>query len=69
MIKEVQKATPGKATGQKELMIGFKFRKNQWSESVVPEIRLNGKWLESLGFKMGSKVKVEFKAGKIVLTP
>ena len=51
----------------KELKIGFLFRRNKYSEAIVPEIRLNGKWLEKLGFGMGQKVKVEYKNGQIVL--
>jgi hypothetical protein len=58
---------PEKCT-RKELKIGFLLRKCMYSESFVPEIRLNGKWLEVAGFKAGKKVKIEYRDGEIVLT-
>lgn len=33
----------------------------------VPLIRLKGKWMEKMGFKVGSKVEVTGKKGKITL--
>ena len=60
-------AESNKVAECKELKIGFQFRKNRFSECVVPEIRLNGKWLSHLGFEMGKKVKVEFVKGQIIL--
>ncbi len=51
----------------KELKIGFQFRKYRFSECVVPEIRLKGKWLSRLGFEKGKKVIVEFAKGQIIL--
>jgi len=32
-----------------------------------PFIRLQGKWLESLGFQIGSRITVEEKQGELVL--
>ena len=32
-----------------------------------PFIRLNGKWLEALGFEIGKKITVEEKQGELVL--
>ncbi len=34
---------------------------------VTPFIRLQGKWLDELGFKVGSKFSAEIKEGKILL--
>jgi hypothetical protein len=36
---------------------------------LVAEIRLNGIWLESLGFKANSTMLVSYENQKIVLTP
>lgn len=68
MTKKDITAENNKVVECKELKIGFQFRKNRFSECVVPEIRLNGKWLSRLGFEMGKKVKVEFVKGQIILS-
>lgn len=36
--------------------------------SFHPVIRLGGKYLERLGFDIGTAIKVEFEAGKITIT-
>lgn len=33
----------------------------------VPQIRLQGLWLEQLGFEPGAEIKVECEEGKIVI--
>jgi hypothetical protein len=62
------KAEDNKVVECKELKIGFQFRHYQFSKCIVPEIRLNGKWLASLGFERGKKVKVEYTKGRIILS-
>lgn len=34
----------------------------------TPTIMMKGKWLEKLGFEVGSKYKAEFQNGKIIIT-
>lgn len=34
----------------------------------VPTIRLHGRWLEDLGFKVGEKVTVEEEYGRLVVS-
>jgi len=34
----------------------------------VPEIRLEGQWLEQLGFKKGNTVKIDQKKNKLIIT-
>ncbi|WP_018343945.1 SymE family type I addiction module toxin [Cytophaga aurantiaca] len=60
-------AESNKVAECKELKIRPLYRKNRYSESIVPEIRLNGKWLSDLGFEQGKKVQVEFVKGQIIL--
>jgi toxic protein SymE len=43
----------------RKLTIYTKFRQNGRDYTTIPEIRLEGKWLEKLGFMQGQKVKVE----------
>ena len=45
----------------RKLKIHSKFRTRRWDNTTVPEIRLEGKWLERLGFKEGQIVNIEQK--------
>lgn len=38
-------------------------------KTVVPFIRLSGKWLDQLGFKVGTKFHIEKEENKIILIP
>ena len=45
-------------------------RVQRWSDdTIVPEIRLSGAWLQKLGFCYGGKVEVNVSMGKLVITP
>jgi len=35
----------------------------------IPQIRLQGKWLYDLGFKVNDPVIISFKSGKIIIKP
>lgn len=37
------------------------------SEEQVPQIRLQGKWLEQHGFKTGKKIIVEERYGELII--
>ena len=50
------------------LKIHRKFRYRTWDNTTVPEIRLEGKWLEELGFKQGYEVLIEQKMNKLIIT-
>jgi len=51
------------------LKIHNKFQLRAWNTStIVPEIRLEGKWLEELGFKSGNKVVIEQQQHKLIIT-
>ena len=43
----------------KKIKIQPKHRRRTYDEIWIPEIRMEGKWLEKLGFKQGEHVKVE----------
>lgn len=61
--------TPGKKN-TRTLKIQPLIRVQRWSDdTIVPEIRLSGAWLQKLGFCYGGKVEVRMSAGKLVLTP
>jgi len=42
--------------------------KRRRPEQVMPLIRLSGKWLDRLGFPVGSKLAVQAEPGRLVLT-
>lgn len=51
------------------LKIYSKFRYRRWGNNyTVPEIRLEGQWLEQLGFEQGNKVLIEQKNNKLIIT-
>ena len=52
----------------KKIKIQPKHRKRTYDEIWIPEIRMEGKWLEKLGFKQGEHVQVEWKRKKLIIT-
>jgi len=51
------------------LKIYSKFRYRRWGNNYsVPEIRLEGQWLEQLGFEQGNEVLIEQKKKKLIIT-
>ena len=52
----------------RKLKIHSKFRYRRWDNTTVPEIRLEGRWLEELGFKEGEQVQIEQEHNKLVIT-
>jgi toxic protein SymE len=45
-----------------------KFRSRTYDSILIPEIRLEGKWLEKLGFIQGQTVSIEQKKNKLTIT-
>ena len=52
----------------RKLKIHSKFRTRRWDNTTIPEIRLEGKWLEELGFKQGQIVIIEQEQNKLIIT-
>jgi toxic protein SymE len=51
------------------LKIHSKYQARRWGRGVsIPEIKLEGKWLEQLGFKQGHMVKVKQMKNKLTIT-
>ena len=40
-----------------------------YDKTIVPFIRLSGRWLDELGFKVGTKFHIEKEENKITLIP
>ncbi|WP_420401533.1 SymE family type I addiction module toxin [Flagellimonas sp.] len=53
----------------KKIKIQPKHRKRTYDQIIIPEIRIEGKWLEALGFRLGEYVQVEWVQDKLVITP
>ena len=54
----------------RRLKILSKFQRRAYNRHVtVPEIKLEGKWLEKLGFELGGEVIVKQQKGKLTITP
>jgi toxic protein SymE len=54
--------------GFRKLKIHTKFRSRTYDNILIPEIRLEGKWLEKLGFTQGQMVSIEQKKNKLIIT-
>ncbi len=52
----------------RKLKIHSKFREREYDRILIPTIRLEGKWLENLGFKTGNEVIVYQQQNKLVIT-
>jgi len=52
---------------ERKLKIHSKVRYRKWDQITVPEIRLEGKWLDDLGFKEGKQVVIDQKKNKLTI--
>ncbi len=52
----------------RKLKIHTKHRARRFDETTIPEIRLEGKWLDKLGFKQGQTIKIEQELNRLIIT-
>jgi toxic protein SymE len=52
----------------RRLTVYTKFRERTYDNTTVPEIRLEGRWLEKVGFYKGQRVKIEQEQGRLIIT-
>jgi len=52
----------------RKLKIHTKYQARRFGEVKIPEIRLEGKWLDELGFKQGQTVTIELADNKLTIT-
>lgn len=50
------------------LKVHSKVRYRRWDNTTVPEIRLEGKWLEQLGFEQGNEIIIKQNKKKLTIT-
>jgi len=53
----------------KSMKVAYTSRYQKNGTRTVPQIRMEGKWLEELGFSAGSSVMVEYEEGSIRIRP
>ncbi|QMU66782.1 MAG: type I addiction module toxin, SymE family [Flavobacteriaceae bacterium] len=47
----------------------WKYQSRDWKRYIiVPEIRLEGKWLKELGFEIGKEIEAEQQKNKLIIT-
>lgn len=49
----------------KNIKIAYANRYSQGSYSLVPKLQMEGRWLEELGFSIGTPLMVEYRQGEI----
>ena len=54
---------------QKNIKVAYKSRSTGGSYTQVPKIQLEGRWLEELGFSIGSTIVVEYGDGVLHVRP
>ena len=54
---------------QKNIKVAYKSRSTGGSYTQVPKIQLEGRWLEELGFAIGSTIVVEYGDGVLHIRP
>lgn len=52
----------------RKLKIHTKYQTRTFGGIQIPEIRLEGKWLEKLGFKRGKTVKIKQENKRLIIT-
>lgn len=53
----------------KNIKVAYSTRFQKNNILTVPKIQMEGKWLEELGFPVGSMIKVEYQEGSICIRP
>ena len=53
----------------KSMKVAYTSRYTQKKPCTVPQIKMEGKWLEELGFSVGATVMVEYEEGSIRIRP
>lgn len=53
----------------KNIKIAYTNRYSRGSYSLVPKLQMEGRWLEELGFSIGTPLIVEYRQGEIHIRP
>jgi hypothetical protein len=54
----------------KTIKLQSKWRTLAWgNQKIVPELRINGKWLSNHGFKAGEQVEITIEQNQLIIRP
>lgn len=53
----------------KNIKVAYSTHYSKTGTTTVPKLQIEGKWLEELGFSIGSTIKVEYEEGSIHIRP
>lgn len=53
----------------KKIKIRPKYRQRTYDDIVIPEIKMEGKWLKDAGFNVGEYVTVCVERNKLIIKP
>ena len=54
---------------KRKIKLQQKHRALAWGQKVVPELRVNGVWLEEHGFKAGEQVEITVSQNQLIIKP
>lgn len=54
---------------QKKIKVAYTSRNSSGSYTQVPKIQMEGRWLEDLGFSIGSTIVVEYEDSSLLIRP
>lgn len=54
---------------KKHIKVAYTSRHSNGSYTQVPKIQMEGRWLEELGFSIGSTIVVEYEEGSLRIRP
>ncbi len=53
----------------KNIKVSYTSRYNQKTPCTVPQLKMEGKWLEDIGFSIGSTVMIEYEENTLRIRP
>jgi hypothetical protein len=54
---------------EREVKLQGKYRQGAYGSKIIPELKLSGVWLESVGFKAGSRVSIIIEENQLIIKP
>ena len=68
LLQHLGGQSPKNKKSTRQLKIHTKHRQNTYSTTTVPIIKLEGRWLETLGFTSGQHIQVQQKRNQLIIT-
>ncbi|WP_407508023.1 SymE family type I addiction module toxin, partial [Xanthomonas euvesicatoria] len=65
-VSSVSETSPGHPRAPQHCTVGYGYYPD--SHQRIPTLRLRGRWLEQLGFTIGSKLNISMRNGELVVS-